>query len=29
VEYDIPAVQELMTVAGLPERHVIRLEGGW
>lgn len=29
VEYDIPAVQELMTAAGLPERHVIRLEGGW
>lgn len=29
VEYDIPSVQELMTAAGLPERHVIRLEGGW
>lgn len=29
VEYDIPTVQELMTAAGLPERHVIRLEGGW
>ena len=29
VEYDIPAVQELMTEAGLPERHVLRLEGGW
>ena len=29
VEYDIPEVQELMTEAGLPERHVLRLEGGW
>jgi len=29
VKYDIPAVQELMTEAGLPERHVLRLEGGW
>lgn len=29
VEYEIPAVQELMTSAGLPERHVLRLEGGW
>jgi predicted phosphodiesterase len=29
VEYDIPAVQKLMNAAGLPERHVLRLEGGW
>lgn len=29
IDYDIPAVQELMTAAGLPERHVLRLEGGW
>lgn len=29
LEYDIPAVQKLMNAAGLPERHVLRLEGGW
>jgi predicted phosphodiesterase len=29
VEYDIPAIQKLMNAAGLPERHVVRLEGGW
>lgn len=29
LEYDIAAVQKLMNAAGLPERHVLRLEGGW
>jgi len=29
VEYDIAAVQARMKIAGLPERHIIRLEGGW
>lgn len=29
IEYDIPKVQELMTAAGLPERHILRLEEGW
>ncbi len=29
VEYDVYEVQERMRAAGLPERHVLRLEGGW
>lgn len=29
IEYDIPKVQQLMIAAGLPERHVNRLEEGW
>lgn len=29
VEYDIPGVQERMRSAGLPERHIARLTGGW
>ncbi|MDH5506909.1 MAG: metallophosphatase family protein [Anaerolineae bacterium] len=29
IEYDIPAVQERMLAAGLPERHISRLEAGW
>ncbi len=29
VIYDIPAVQERMTAAGLPERHINRLAAGW
>jgi len=29
VEYDIPAVQERIREAGLPEKHAIRLEEGW
>lgn len=29
VEYDIPAVQERMRNAGLPDRHVQRLAAGW
>jgi diadenosine tetraphosphatase ApaH/serine/threonine PP2A family protein phosphatase len=29
VPYDIAAVQERMRAAGLPDRHVIRLAGGW
>ncbi len=29
VPYDIPAVQARMRKAGLPERHIIRLEVGW
>lgn len=29
VEYDIPAVQERMRIAGLPERHIQRLSAGW
>ncbi|MBM3145244.1 MAG: metallophosphoesterase family protein [Chloroflexi bacterium] len=29
VAYDIPAVQERMREAGLPERHINRLEAGW
>ena len=29
VVYDIPAVQERMRVAKLPERHILRLEAGW
>lgn len=27
--YDIPAVQERMHAAGLPERHILRLTAGW
>jgi predicted phosphodiesterase len=29
VAYDIPSVQERMIAARLPERHIVRLEGGW
>jgi diadenosine tetraphosphatase ApaH/serine/threonine PP2A family protein phosphatase len=29
IEYDIPAVQARMLAAGLPERHIARLAGGW
>ena len=29
IEYDIPKVQQLMSAASLPERHVLRLEEGW
>ena len=29
VSYDIQVVQERMRVAGLPDRHIKRLEGGW
>jgi diadenosine tetraphosphatase ApaH/serine/threonine PP2A family protein phosphatase len=29
VAYDIPAVQERMRQAKLPERHILRLEAGW
>ncbi len=29
VPYDVPAVQERMRAAGLPDRHVTRLAGGW
>jgi predicted phosphodiesterase len=29
VTYDIAAVQERMRAVGLPERHILRLEGGW
>lgn len=29
VEYDVPAVQARMLAAGLPERHIARLAGGW
>lgn len=29
VAYDIAAVQQRMRAAGLPERHILRLEGGW
>jgi predicted phosphodiesterase len=29
VGYDIASVQEKMTEAGLPERHIQRLQGGW
>lgn len=29
VEYDIPQVQTRMLAAGLPERHISRLAGGW
>ena len=29
VEYDISSVQERMSNAGLPARHIIRLEHGW
>lgn len=29
VEYDISAVQARMGIAGLPARHIIRLENGW
>lgn len=29
VAYDIPTVQERMREYGLPERHIVRLEGGW
>jgi diadenosine tetraphosphatase ApaH/serine/threonine PP2A family protein phosphatase len=29
VEYDIPKVQKMMRKAGLPERHIVRLETGW
>lgn len=29
VEYDIPAVQERMRKAGLPERHIVRIAAGW
>jgi len=29
VAYDIPAVQKRMRKAGLPERHINRLESGW
>ncbi len=29
VDYDIPAVQERMQAAGLPERHIVRLTEGW
>ncbi|MBN2550333.1 MAG: metallophosphoesterase family protein [Anaerolineales bacterium] len=29
VPYDIPSVQERMTKAGLPERHIQRLSAGW
>jgi predicted phosphodiesterase len=29
VSYDVPAVQARMQAAGLPERHISRLTGGW
>lgn len=29
VEYDVAAVQQRMQAAGLPERHISRLSGGW
>lgn len=29
VEYDVAAVQERMQAAQLPERHILRLAGGW
>lgn len=29
VDYDIPAVQERMRQAGLPERHIVRIAAGW
>jgi len=29
VPYDIPAVQERMRKADLPERHILRLAAGW
>lgn len=29
VEYDVVGVQERMRTAGLPERHITRLTGGW
>jgi diadenosine tetraphosphatase ApaH/serine/threonine PP2A family protein phosphatase len=29
VEYPVSKVQEKMKVAGLPERHITRLESGW
>jgi diadenosine tetraphosphatase ApaH/serine/threonine PP2A family protein phosphatase len=29
VAYNIPEVQERMRAAGLPERHILRLSGGW
>ncbi len=29
IEYDIPAVQDRMRAANLPERHVLRLKEGW
>jgi len=29
VEYDIPAVQDRMRLANLPERHIVRLASGW
>ena len=29
VAYDVPAVQARMRKAGLPERHIVRLEVGW
>ncbi len=29
IKYDIPAVQQRMIKAGLPERHILRLEAGW
>lgn len=29
VEYDIASVQERIRAAGLPERHAVRLAGGW
>lgn len=29
VDYDIPAVQERMRRAGLPERHIVRIAAGW
>lgn len=29
VEYDIPQVQTRMLAAGLPDRHISRLSGGW
>ena len=29
VNYDIESVQHMMEDAGLPERHILRLQGGW
>jgi diadenosine tetraphosphatase ApaH/serine/threonine PP2A family protein phosphatase len=29
VEYDIEAVQQRIREAGLPEKHALRLSGGW
>ncbi|MBW8010270.1 MAG: metallophosphoesterase family protein [Chloroflexi bacterium] len=29
IDYDIPKVQQRMKTAGLPERHILRLEEGW